>query len=250
MFDTYEDIFNQRGELYNRAGNAYPEARSQERLLILERLQLTDGCRVCDIPSGGGYVADGLVSRGLPAEALVCVEPSKLFAQGLDPRYPRLVGHMDRIPLADQSVDRIISLAGIHHLEDKRPFFREARRILGRGGIIAVADVMVGTPAAGFLNEAVDRYTETGHEGIFLEQGELTRLMRETGFTPLDETHRRFTWDFPDMDAMVFYCRSLFGMVKAGDQQVLDSIYQHLEVTDGEDGVHMAWSLVYATGQV
>ena len=66
MFDTkhdYNQVFTQRGHMYNRASKRYPLARDTERRLILDRLDLRAGQTVCDAPAGGGYVAAGVAGR-------------------------------------------------------------------------------------------------------------------------------------------------------------------------------------------
>jgi len=48
--------------------------------------------------------------------------------------------------IGNNSVDRVLSLAGLHHLtaKQKQQFFFEAHRVLRPGGLIVVADVMQG----------------------------------------------------------------------------------------------------------
>jgi ubiquinone/menaquinone biosynthesis C-methylase UbiE len=54
-----------------------------------------------------------------------------------------LLGHMDDIPLPDDSVDVIISNGSINLAARKSRVFAEARRVLRRGGRLCVADLTV-----------------------------------------------------------------------------------------------------------
>jgi SAM-dependent methyltransferase len=246
MFETYRDIFDLRGMLYNRATRACPEARSEERRLMLERLRLDGARRLCDLPAGGGYLADG-IDRGRFADLeVVCVEPSSVFARDVAPGNAVLIAAMGDLPLSAGACDRVGSLAGIHHLTDKRPFFSEVSRILAPGGVACVADVAVGTPVAAFLNDAVDRHTQTGHQGLFLHPGELSERMAEAGLSPLAEEHLACPWTFASRQEMAEFCRDLFGMVRADSPRVREELEAALPVHETPAGVTLGWSLTYA----
>ena len=56
MFDSYAEIFAERGAAYHRAMAECPNARDAEFLAVLEPLAGRGGL-LCDMPSGGGYLA-------------------------------------------------------------------------------------------------------------------------------------------------------------------------------------------------
>ena len=246
---TYAQIFDARGDAYNRAGRRCPGARSVERELLLDRLDLRPGQRVADAPAGGGYLAEGLAGRLGTAADVLCVEPSAEFMRGVPPGFARLRCALESWALRDGCLDRLGSLAGLHHVADKPRFLAEARRVLVPGGLLACADVRVGTPVATFLNDAVDRLTATGHRGWFFAAGEAAQLLAGAGFTAVREEHCHFDWRFPDRDTLWTYCGELFGLVKAAPGQVEAEVRRRFEVREAADGVRLPWSLVYAVGR-
>ena len=248
--NDYTDIFDRRGDLYNQAEQIQPLARNTERQTLINLLELEPHHIVCDVPAGGGYLADGVRNYLEHPVQVICVEPSRTFAQGIDNAFTVYVAQMNELPIVDNSVNRVGSLAGLHHLADKAKFFSEAHRILKDGGIFAVADVLEGTPVAGFLNGPVDRYSITGHRGLFLKKGEFVSLLEDAGFDRCEEQHVRYFWTFDSEEKMLRYCKSMFGLVNANLQQIKDAIdlYFTCEVTD--KGVNLPWSLLYATGNV
>lgn len=243
----YKEIFTARGGDYNRAMRLCPGARETERRLLIDLLDLRPGNVVCDVPAGGGYVAEGIEALGRNA-AVVCVEPAAPFARGIAPRFPRVVSTLDRIALQDDSVDRVASLAGLHHLDSKAAFAAEAERILRPGGRIAVADVSAGSDVARFLNGSVDRLSVTGHAGEFLARGELAALLTAAGYRDVVEREQHCQWVFPDFEVLLVFFRELFGLAGRSDRDVRAAVTGDLDVDVTADAVRVSWSLAYAAG--
>lgn len=253
--DRSPDAFDRRAATYsaerirrfNEANERYPNARETERDILLDLLELGPGLRICDVAAGGGYLADGIYQRLGGACRIVCLENSMHFCQSLPERYDRLLSSLSDIALPDRSVDRVACLAGIHHQQDKPRFFAESRRILVPGGRIAVGDVLIGTAPARFLNEAVDRWSDLGHDGMFLTPGELSVLLENAGFERVREHMREYTWDFPNLADLVWYCKTLFRMTRAGLDDVEAELRRYLRIDVDSAGARMHWSLAYAT---
>jgi SAM-dependent methyltransferase len=155
---------------------------------------------------------------------------------------------LSKLDLPDASLDRVACLAGLHHQVRKLDFFREAARILRPQGRLVVADVLDGSPPAQFLNIAVDRYTELGHNGVFLQPGEVSQWMSDVGLVDIHEEYIEFTWDLPSLPALVEFCHMLFRMDRATLPQVREEIDRYLTYNVSFEGAHLHWSLIYASG--
>ncbi|MFZ0141277.1 MAG: methyltransferase domain-containing protein [Aeromicrobium sp.] len=246
----YAEIFNARGHLYNEAGSKVPGAREAERTALIERLDLADGQIVCDVPAGGGYLADGIRSAFGPDIQVVCVEPAERFGAVIHPDFSVRHDSLTNMSLADASVDRLGSLAGLHHIEDRVPVYLEWFRVLRPGGRVAVADVQEGTGTAGFLNEFVDAHTEGGHDGMFFRPDDWERELADVGFLDVDEQLVDVPWQFPDEDTMADFCRTLFAVTAASPEEVGQAIEKYLGLeSDPHGGVQMRWWLRYAAAR-
>ena len=251
----FEDSFDRRAANYtpqrvgpfNKANRSYPNARNTERQLILDRLALEPDLHIVDIAAGGGYLSDG-ISDALDGNVrMTCIENSRSFAETIDPKYSVVISSLGNIDLPDASVDRIACLAGLHHQEDKAAFFREAFRILKPKGIIAVADALEDSPTAKFLNGPVDRFTDLGHDGMFLRHNQLSSLMEQAGLSAISEQYEEYLWQFPDKPSMIAFSKLLFRMEKASLDQVEQAIDEYLGSISVSSGIGMPWSLIFAS---
>lgn len=243
---SYSD---ERVAIFNQANRQQPEVRESERQHVIQRLYLEPDMTVCDVGAGGGYLAEGIYDAMAGRVKIICVENSESFLDSIDPRFSKVLSSLCRIELPDESVDRVSCLAGLHHQEKKLEFCIEAYRLLKNEGVVCVGDVLKDSPPASFLNISVDRYSDMGHDGMFLVRGELTELLDEAGFTDLQEHYEEYSWDFDGWETMAQYCKTLFRMQHATLKQVKEEIREYLEVSESNSGVHLHWSLVYATGR-
>jgi arsenite methyltransferase len=93
------------------------------------------------------------------------------------------LGEIEALPVADASVDVIISNCVINLCPDKRPVYREAFRVLRPGGRVAVSDVV----AREELPDELKRNLAL-HSGCLAGatvQDELVEILTEAGFTDI-----------------------------------------------------------------
>lgn len=103
----------------------------------------------------GGTILD--VGNGLGAQDVAIAQvarPAKLVALNITESQLRagrayleeagaraVVGDATSIPLADETVDGVISVEAAFHFSSRRRFFEESRRVLRPGGVLAMSDV-------------------------------------------------------------------------------------------------------------
>lgn len=240
MFDTYTDIFNKRGAAYHEAMRRYPTARDEEFGMMLRMVRPADGHVIVDMPSGGGYLRRYL---GEQTVRLIAIETTQAFYEQCaeDDQTTCLLRDLAQTGLASASVDTVVSMAGLHHVDDRPAVLKEMHRVLKPTGSLCVADVDEGSAIDGFLNTFVDQHSSMGHSGQFINMAFREDLRRAQFAITYDELVP-YTWTFEDVDQMVDCCILMFGLDQASPDEVLDGIAAYQGYS--ENGTcAMNWSL-------
>jgi ubiquinone/menaquinone biosynthesis C-methylase UbiE len=101
---------------------------------ILAEIHTSRGGRFLDAGSGSGFLARRAV--GL-FDSVSVLDISKEMLARIDvPGAEKIHGDCTAMPIADGSVDVVGAFATLHHLYDPVAFFRDAHRVLARGGVL------------------------------------------------------------------------------------------------------------------
>jgi SAM-dependent methyltransferase len=173
---------------------------------------LADGETVLDLGSGGGLDVLLAAKRVGPRGKVIGVDmtpemiakaranAAKAGAANVELR----LGEIEHLPVADASVDVILSNCVINLSPDKRAVFREALRVLKQGGRLAISDVVATAPMTDALRADVRAYTGCVAGAAHVD--ELRAMLEEVGFADVritvDEKSRALMRDwFPGSDA-------------------------------------------------
>jgi SAM-dependent methyltransferase len=94
------------------------------------------------------------------------------------------LGEIEHLPVADVSVDAIISNCVVNLSPDKPQVFREAYRVLRRGGRLMISDLVLVRPLSEEMKRNVDLYVGCVAGASMRE--DYLRLMREAGFADVE----------------------------------------------------------------
>jgi SAM-dependent methyltransferase len=154
------------------------------RTAMLERLgDVPAGGTIADLGCSTGYLLEDL-RAAYPQTQLIGVD---LVASGLRKAYALvpearlLQADVCSLPLADRSVDAIVSANLLEHVADDRGALGELRRVLRPGGRAAIV-----VPAGPGTYDYYDRFL--GHERRY-GRGELAAKARDAGLEVLQDVH-------------------------------------------------------------
>lgn len=237
---SYDELFQFRGSSYDTAMQAFPGARDQEFFQVLRYAMPEAGMVVADVPAGGGYL-----KQYLPEGAVWRPhEPCSSFTNHKNLQAEKTDTPLCPLPWEHCEVDVLVSIAGIHHVDDKLPLFREFFRVVRPGGKLVISDVAEDSPVAEFLDEYVGKYNSTGHDGVFLN-AETVGKLEEAGWVYDSSAMEKFFWVFDDRHSMALFCHGLFDICKTEPEHTIAEIESRLGVVELSDGrVGMKWELM------
>lgn len=150
--------------------------------------ELREGERVLDLGSGAGFdaflAARQVGPRGfvigvdMTAE-MVARARANALRSGLEHVEFRL-GEIERLPVADASVDVIMSNCVINLSTDKPAVFREAFRVLVPGGRVAIADIVALAEIPRSLRDNLEAYA--GCVAGAISVSDVARMLGDAGF--------------------------------------------------------------------
>src|SRR5687768_12497725 len=167
------------------ASSAHIRAIAESRGQVLELLTqepLTPGSVVLEIGADVGWASSVLLDAGCRVLATDITDHLLLAPDGPSKDLCRLFADMNRVPLADSTVDAVFAASCVHHSWDLSLTFREIARVLKPGG----AAYLCGEPLPSLARYAVGgrfghKERELGINETWTRRGVWLRLCREAG---------------------------------------------------------------------
>jgi len=95
-----------------------------------------------------------------------------------------ILGDIEHLPVDDNSVDVIISNCVINLAPDKERVFKEAYRVLKRGGRMAISDIVLDGTLPPYIKESIDAYVSCIAGAIL--KSEYIALLHKAGFSNVE----------------------------------------------------------------
>lgn len=231
----YLKSFTNRAHSYSNAIEIYNNVLDEEFTTAIYNLHLKKDDVLLNV-FAGGIPIDKYINNELDVKYLA-FDMHKDFIGDSVQQFS-----FDKIPLQSNSVNKIICLATLHHLntDERNMLYKEFYRVLIPNGCLVIADVIDNSPQAKWLNEFVDKYNSNGHKASFFTKDD-SKLIQQNGFK-VDININKYNWNFKDEQCLLNFCRLLFGLDLCNDDNLLlNSIKKYLHYIDGK----IQWQLIY-----
>ena len=137
-----KDYFNQVASQWDEMRTAFFSEAVRERAYAVAGVSA--GQVAADIGAGTGFVAEGLVQRGLH---VICVDQSEAMLRELRKKFADVenveyrLGDAESLPILDTRLDAVFANMYLHHVEDPAKAIGEMRRTLKPGGRLVITDM-------------------------------------------------------------------------------------------------------------
>lgn len=187
---------------FERAAATYDSAAGIQRHIcdrLAAGLPALDPGRILDAGCGTGYALPLLQAR-FPAARLVGLDLSPAMLDAVRPPAWRIAGDLERLPLATAAIGLYWSSLALQWC-DLPAALKEARRVLGAGGHLAVATLGPGTFAElGAAFAAADAYR---HTLAFHGPESIAAMADEAGFRAPRIRQEAYVSHYPDLKGLL-----------------------------------------------
>lgn len=231
----YIKSFKNRGHSYCTAVTLYNNVLDEEIITAINNLQLEKNDVLLNI-FAGGIPIDKYIKNDLNITYLAFDMHNDFIVDSIKKCT------FDNIPIQSNSINKIICLATLHHLniEERNSLYNEFYRILIPGGRLVIADVIDTSPQAKWLNEFVHTYNSNGHKGLFFTKDD-SNLIKDSKFS-VDVSINEYNWNFKNDADLLHFFKLLFGLdLCTNDTLLLHSIKEYLCYNNGK----IPWKLIY-----
>ena len=231
----YEYTFTKRAESYLSALLKYPTVLTNEFRNAIAVCNLQYGQTLLTVPSSCEKI-------DTPPELSIIhipFETNKELSRLTNTPYCKF----NSIPCNDNSIDKILSLASLHHCtnDERQEFYKEALRLLKPGGQLIIGDVLKHSDQDTWLNEFVNKYNSIGHRGEFWSE-EDAGLLQSCGFS-VRTVIKDYAWNFTDIQSMYDFTRRLFSVDLASDNDIHQGLQNYLHADF--KNCSFPWKLMY-----
>lgn len=188
---------------FSHAAQQYDGAAGLQRTVadyLLQQIAPAPTNTVLDAGCGTGYLLEPLATRGAHTIALDLAPGMLRVVQQRYPTMPCVQADMQSLPLADDSIDTVVSSLAMQWCPSPLAFFHECRRVLRAGGQLHLATFLPGTLRE--LQRAWQAVDDAVHVNTFTDITVLLDALAQAGFTTVEAEQQTLVRHYNDIFAL------------------------------------------------
>lgn len=136
------EIFNSIQEKYDFLDTLISMGQDERwRRFMVKNLDLRDNLEILDCGAGTGKLTRQILESCKTCRTTCLDVTDTMFRPEIFPDTKFIVASAEKIPMPDESVDRVVSAFLTRNLENVDNYFKEVHRVLRRGGIFINMDI-------------------------------------------------------------------------------------------------------------
>ncbi|WP_393971741.1 class I SAM-dependent methyltransferase [Oxyplasma meridianum] len=136
------EIFNSIQEKYDFIDTLISMGQDERwRRFMVKNLNLKDNLEILDCGAGTGKLTRQIIEACRKCRTTCLDVTDTMFRPELFPDTKFILASAEKIPMPDESVDRVVSAFLTRNLENVDNYFKEVHRVLKRGGIFINMDI-------------------------------------------------------------------------------------------------------------
>ena len=158
----------------------------------LEMCDVSNGYRVLDVGCGNGSLISSIRQKGNIEAYGIDISPNMI--DECRNRYDGInfdVSSGEKLGFDDGYFDMVTICCVLHHLNDPKKFFAEARRVLKHNGVLIVSEPWQPFPAKQIVDYILSPLLRAGDNKLFSRK-RLNRLFIDCGFSITDQYEKEF----------------------------------------------------------
>ena len=216
-----------QGPLWGRRARDWADVQEPQArglyAIVLKALALSRETSLLDVGCGSGLFCELATKHGASVMGLDASNALLDLARRREPHATFFEGEMEELPFVENTFDVITALNSLQHVTSPLHALVDARRVLKRGGKIAIAAWAQPKHCAianyfrslDLLLPVASPDTPTAFS--FSTDGMMVRLAARAGFAKLIEAEALTIWDYPDEATALRGLLSIGGAVRAID---------------------------------
>jgi SAM-dependent methyltransferase len=235
---TQAEFSGIRSQYYKEIMLEMPEARLEERKILMNHLSPKTNEKILEIGAGTGFYSQYIAQLIFPG-TLIASDPSAELLSDI-PIVPRqnikvVIAGADTLPVGEDplepcSFDAVWAFGCFHHVPDKTTSFKNLYLLLKPGGRVMISDVFAGTKLAQYFDLAVAKYCATGHEVSFLSREFADSLCYLTGFEKPTFHDVKIPINFKSREDIGYFIYKLNAMIGITPEKCLKYVSEFLDI--------------------